>query len=179
MEPSSGPAGEGQNTMLKVVLTDRHHGQLSEAIKRDQRSGSILRCCHTSIRKSHNSNKDVIILSYDCGHKMPIISFYFYVPIRHCLCIGMGLQMLIFRWLCVHYVRNSFYWSHYGNMKHIYQQLQVVCTNVALEMTSQIKCGDVTMLSQNGSSWATMVKSVIDNCFSGIMCSGHKIACKK
>ena len=26
-------AGEGQSTMLKVVLTDRHHGQLSEPME--------------------------------------------------------------------------------------------------------------------------------------------------
>ena len=42
----------------------------------------------------------------------------------------------------------------------------------------KITCGDVTMLSQTGSSLATLAKSAIDNGFNGIMCPGHIIACK-
>ena len=48
-----------------------------------------------------------------------------------------------------------------------------------LHETSQIDCGDVTMLSQKKPSLATMAKSEIDNCFyRKWMCSTHKIACK-
>ena len=46
-------------------------------------------------------------------------------------------------------------------------------------MTSQINCGDVTILNQKRLSLATAAESAIDNCFGGIECSGHQIACKK
>ena len=46
-------------------------------------------------------------------------------------------------------------------------------------VTSQINCGDVTILNRKRLSLATMAKSVIDDCFSRIVCSGHQIACKK
>ena len=49
-------------------------------------------------------------------------------------------------------------------------------------VTSQISCGDITILSQKRLSLGTMAKSAIENCFSGIVCSGHQhdqIACKK
>ena len=45
--------------------------------------------------------------------------------------------------------------------------------------TSHINSGDVTILNQKRLSLATMTKSAIVNCFSGIVCSGHQIACKK
>ena len=48
-----------------------------------------------------------------------------------------------------------------------------------IRVTSQINCGDVTILNQKRVSLATMAKSAIDNCFSRIVCSGHQIACKK
>ena len=49
-----------------------------------------------------------------------------------------------------------------------------------VRVTSQINCGDVTILSQKRPSLATMAKSAIDNLFfSGILCSGHRIVCKK
>ena len=48
-----------------------------------------------------------------------------------------------------------------------------------IRVTSQINCGDVTILNQKRLSLATMAKSAIVNCFSGIVCSGHQIACKK
>ena len=48
-----------------------------------------------------------------------------------------------------------------------------------VRVTLQINCCAVTILSQKRPSLATMEKSVIGNCFSGIGCSGHKIACKK
>ena len=44
---------------------------------------------------------------------------------------------------------------------------------------SHHRCGDVTMLSQKRSSLATIVKCVINDFFSKIVCSGHRIACKK
>ena len=50
-------------------------------------------------------------------------------------------------------------------------------TSTPRSMTSQINCCDITMLSQKRPSLATMVKLMI--AFSGIVCSGHKIACKK
>ena len=48
-----------------------------------------------------------------------------------------------------------------------------------VRVTSQINCGDVTMLIQKRPSSATMAKSAINNWFSEIVCSGHKISCKK
>ena len=48
-----------------------------------------------------------------------------------------------------------------------------------IRVTSQINCGDVTILNQKRLSLTTMAKSAIDNCFGGIECSGHQIACKK
>ena len=48
-----------------------------------------------------------------------------------------------------------------------------------IHVTSQINCGDVTILNQKRLSLATTVKSAIDNCFGGIEWSGHQIACKK
>ena len=48
-----------------------------------------------------------------------------------------------------------------------------------IRVTSQINCGDVTILNQKRLSLATMAKSAIDNCFSRIVCSGHQIACKQ
>ena len=48
-----------------------------------------------------------------------------------------------------------------------------------IRMTSQINSGDVTILNQKRLSLATTAKSAIDNCFGGIECSGHEIACKK
>ena len=48
-----------------------------------------------------------------------------------------------------------------------------------VRVTSQVIYGDVTILSQKRPSLATMAKSAIDDCFSGIARSGHKIACKK
>ena len=44
-----------------------------------------------------------------------------------------------------------------------------------IRVTSQINCGDVTILNQKRLSLATMAKSAIDNCFSRIVCSGHQI----
>ena len=46
-------------------------------------------------------------------------------------------------------------------------------------MTLQSNRGDVTMLTQKRQSLAAMVKSAIDNVLSGIVCSEHKIVCKK
>ena len=48
-----------------------------------------------------------------------------------------------------------------------------------IRMTSQINCGDVTILNQKRLPLATTAKSAIDNCFGGIECSEHQIACKK
>ena len=48
-----------------------------------------------------------------------------------------------------------------------------------VRVTSQIHCGDVTMLNRKRPSLATVAKWAIDHCFSRIVCSGHKIACKK
>ena len=48
-----------------------------------------------------------------------------------------------------------------------------------VRMTSQINCGDVTMLSQKRPSLVTIAKSAIDYWYSGIMYSEHKIARKK
>ena len=48
-----------------------------------------------------------------------------------------------------------------------------------IRVTSQINGGDVTILNQKRLSSATTAKSAIDNCFGGIECSGHQIACKK
>ena len=48
-----------------------------------------------------------------------------------------------------------------------------------IRVTSQINCGDVTILNQKRLSSAPIAKSAIHNCFSGIVCSGHQIACKK
>ena len=48
-----------------------------------------------------------------------------------------------------------------------------------IRVTSQINCGDVTILTQKRLSLATTAKSAIDNCFGGIECPGHQIACKK
>ena len=48
-----------------------------------------------------------------------------------------------------------------------------------IRVTSQINCGDVTILNQKRPSLATMANSAIDNCFNGIVCSGHQIASKK
>ena len=39
-----------------------------------------------------------------------------------------------------------------------------------VRMTSQINCGDVTMLSQNRPPLATIVKSAIDDCFLVELC---------
>ena len=48
-----------------------------------------------------------------------------------------------------------------------------------IRVTSQINCGDVTILNQKSLSLATTAKSAIDNCFGEIERSGHQIACKK
>ena len=48
-----------------------------------------------------------------------------------------------------------------------------------IRVTSQINCGDVTILNQKRLSLATMAKSAVDNYFSRIVCSGHQIVCKK
>ena len=48
-----------------------------------------------------------------------------------------------------------------------------------IRVTSQINCGDVTILNQKILSLVTTAKSAIDNCFGGIECSGHQITCKK
>ena len=48
-----------------------------------------------------------------------------------------------------------------------------------VRVTSQINSGDVTMLSQKRPPFVIMAISTIDNCFSGFLCSRHKIACKK
>ena len=48
-----------------------------------------------------------------------------------------------------------------------------------IRVTSQINCGDVTILSQKILSLATMANSAIDNWISRIVCSWHQIACKK
>ena len=44
-----------------------------------------------------------------------------------------------------------------------------------VRVSSQINCDGVAMLSQKRLTLATMAKSVIDNCFSGIVCSGKNI----
>ena len=48
-----------------------------------------------------------------------------------------------------------------------------------IRVTSQINCGDVTILNQKRLSLATTAKSAIDNCFGGIECWGHQIAYTK
>ena len=48
-----------------------------------------------------------------------------------------------------------------------------------IRVTSQINCGDVTILNQKRLSLTTTAKSAIDNCFGGIECSGHQKVCKK
>ena len=44
---------------------------------------------------------------------------------------------------------------------------------------NQINCGDVKMLSQKRPSLVLMARWVIDNYFSGFVCSGHKIVRNK
>ena len=44
-----------------------------------------------------------------------------------------------------------------------------------IRVTSQINCGDVTILNQKRLSLATRAKPAIDNCFGGIEYSGHQI----
>ena len=46
-------------------------------------------------------------------------------------------------------------------------------------VTSQIKCVDMTMLSQKRPSLVTMEKWAIDDCFCEIVCSGHDMSFKK
>ena len=68
------------------------------------------------------------------------------------------------RWLLRQYVRTR------TNDKY-----DVIIAVAHVRVMSQIRCGDVTMLSQKRPSSATMVKSAIDTCFSGIVCSGHEM----
>ena len=47
-----------------------------------------------------------------------------------------------------------------------------------IRVTSQINCGDVTILSQKRLFLAPMAEPAIDNCCNGFVCSGHLIPCK-
>ena len=94
-----------------------------------------------------------------------------------------------FKRMSLSYMRSHQYWV----VRHRYSQLLLTCeyclcatstnrqsTNMTsqcqfphVSVTSQINYGDIIMLSQKRPSLPTMAKSVIDNCFGRIVCSGH------
>ena len=109
---------------------------------------------------------------------------------RLCFRICRGIQYRVFYTLSREYrvVRNRYSRLLFTGEDRLLRQIARARTidEYDVEMlvphvreTSQINCGDVTMLSQKRPSSAKMAKSAIDNCFSEIVCSGHKIECKK
>ena len=52
-----------------------------------------------------------------------------------------------------------------ANLNVQWQSMNMTKAVSSVRVTSQVNCGDVTMLSQKGPSLATMAKSAIDNCF--------------
>ena len=58
-------------------------------------------------------------------------------------------------------------------------EYDVTLTVPHVRVTSQINCGDVTVLSQKRPCIATLKKSTIDKFFSGIVCSWYKTAHNK
>ena len=76
----------------------------------------------------------------------------------------------------IHYWRSTL--RQFGRARTI-DEYDVTMPVSYIRVTPQINCNDVTVSNQKRLSLATMAKSVIDNCFSGIVCSGHQIACKK
>ena len=89
--------------------------------------------------------------------------------------------------MCCMVVRNRFRGS-YSLMKIAFEpiwragiidEFDVTMALNNIRVTSQINCGDVTILSQKRLFLTPMAKPAIDNCCNGFVCSGHLIPCKK